>query len=85
RGISITFPFAAISIMMGALFQAMGDGYISMITSIVRQLFVLIPCAWLFGRLFGLDAVWYAWMAAEVVALTISVLFFFRELKKLNF
>ena len=85
RCISVTFPFAAISIMMGALFQAMGDGYISMITSIVRQLFVLIPCAWLFGKLWGLDAVWYAWMAAEVVALTVSVMFFFRELKKLDF
>ena len=85
RNIAITFPFAAISIMMGALFQAMGDGYISMITSIVRQLFVLIPCAWLFGKLWGLDAVWYSWMAAEVVALTVSVLFFRKELKKLNF
>ena len=85
KAISITFPLAAISIMMGSLFQAMGDGYISMITSIVRQIFVLIPCAWLFGRIWGLDAVWYAWMAAEVVALVVSVLFFRKELKKLNF
>ena len=85
RTICLTFPLAAISIMMGSLFQAMGDGYISMITSIVRQLFVLIPCAWLFGKLWGLDAVWYSWMAAEVVALTVSVLFFRKELKKLNF
>ena len=85
RNIAITFPLAAISIMMGALFQAMGDGYISMITSIVRQLFVLIPCAWLFGKLWGLDAVWYSWMVAEVVALTVSVLYFRKELKKLNF
>ena len=85
RNIAITFPLAAISIMMGALFQAMGDGYISMITSIVRQLFVLIPCAWLFGKLWGLDAVWYSWMVAEVVALVVSVLYFRKELKKLNF
>ena len=85
RSIAITFPLAAISIMMGALFQAMGDGYISMITSIVRQLFVLIPCAWLFGKLWGLDAVWYSWMVAEVVALVVSVLYFRKELKKLNF
>ena len=85
RSISITFPLAAISIMMGSLFQAMGNGYISMITSIVRQIFVLIPCAWLFGKLFGLDAVWYAWMAAEVVALIVSVLYFRKELKKLDF
>ena len=85
RTICLTFPLAAISIMMGSLFQAMGDGYISMITSIVRQLFVLIPGAWLFGKLWGLDAVWYSWMVAEVVALAVSVLYFRKELKKLNF
>lgn len=85
RAISVTFPLAAISIMMGSLFQAMGNGYISMITSIVRQIFVLIPCAWLFGKLFGLDAVWYSWMVAEVVALVVSVLYFRKELKKLDF
>ena len=85
RNICITFPLAAISIMLGALFQAMGDGYISMINSIVRQLFILIPCAWLFGKLFGLDAIWYSWMAAEVVALSVSLLFFRKELKKLDF
>ena len=85
RNICITFPLAAISIMLGALFQAMGDGYISMINSIVRQLFILIPCAWLFGKLFGLNAIWYSWMAAEVVALSVSLLFFRKELKKLNF
>ena len=85
RLISLSFPLAAISIILGALFQAMGDGYYSMIISIIRQLFILIPCAWLFGKLFGLNAVWFSFLTAEVFALVLSLIFFRRELRKLDF
>lgn len=85
RLISLSFPLAAISIILGALFQAMGDGFYSMIVSIIRQLFILIPCAWLFGRLFGLNAVWFSFLTAEVFALVLSLFFFRKELRKLDF
>ena len=85
RLISLSFPLAAISIILGALFQAMGDGFYSMIVSIIRQLFILIPCAWLFGRLFGLNAVWFSFLTAEVFALALSLFFFRKELRKLDF
>jgi len=85
RAISLSFPLAAFSIIVGALFQAMGDGYYSMIISIIRQLFLLIPSAWLLGKLFGLDAIWYSFLIAEVFALILSLIFFRKELKKLDF
>ncbi|MBR0520707.1 MAG: MATE family efflux transporter [Spirochaetales bacterium] len=85
RLISLSFPLAAISIILGALFQAMGDGFYSMVVSVVRQLFILIPCAWLFGRLFGLNAVWFSFLTAEVFALVLSLVFFRKELRKLDF
>lgn len=85
RRICITFPLAAISIILGSLFQAMGKGFYSMIISVVRQLVFLIPCAWLFGKLFGLNAVWFSFLAAEVVALVMTLLFFRREVRNLNF
>lgn len=85
RRICITFPLAAISIILGSLFQAMGKGFYSMIISVVRQLVFLIPCAWLFGKLFGLNAVWFSFLAAEVVALILTLCFFRREVRNLNF
>ncbi len=85
RRIAVTFPLAAISIILGSLFQAMGDGYMSMLTSIVRQLMLLIPSAWLFGRLFGLDAVWFSFMFAEVFALAMTLQFYRKEKRKLDF
>lgn len=85
RVISYSFPLASVSIIMSSLFQAKGDGYLSMIISIVRQLFFLIPCAWLLGRLSGLDAVWYSFLIAEVFAMILSIIFYRREMKTIDF
>ncbi|MCF0237070.1 MAG: MATE family efflux transporter, partial [Sphaerochaetaceae bacterium] len=86
RIISFSFPIASICIMLGSVFQAIGDGYVSMIVSLARQLGVLIPCAWLFGRLMGLDAIWYSYLVAEIASITISLIFFIKEQKtKLDF
>jgi len=85
RRISYSFPLAAFTIVIGALFQAMGDGYISMITSITRQIGILIPAAWILGKLFGLDAIWFCFIIAEIVVIILNLLFFGKEKKKLNF
>ena len=85
RTIAMMFPISAVCITLTALFQAMGDGIYSMIISIIRQLLLLIPSAWILGKLFGLDAIWYAFLVAEVFAFTLSLVFLRKELKKLNF
>ena len=85
RRISYSFPIAAFCIILGALFQAIGDGYVSMITSIVRQIVFLIPAAYFFGKLAGLDAVWLSFIFAEIFAALMNFLFFLKTKKKLNF
>ena len=53
-----------------------------MIVSLVRQLFVLIPCAYVIGRVTGdVTDVWYAFVIAEVFSLALSS-FFFRRVYK---
>lgn len=86
RTVSISFPVAGFCISLGCVFQAVGDGYLSMITSIVRQIVFLIPLAWIFGKIGGLDNLWFAFPAAEVISLAITLTFFNIENKrKLNF
>ncbi len=80
--ISLCYISAGICITLGALFQAVGDGYISMLISITRQLIFLVPVAYLLGHFFGLDAVWYAFIIAESSALALSLLFFVRVYRK---
>ncbi len=85
RRISYSFPIAAFIIVIGALFQAMGDGYLSMITSIVRQIAILVPSAWILGKIAGLDAIWLSFILAEVLAAIMNIFFVKKEMKKINF
>lgn len=71
RIISYVFPLAAVSIMCGTAFQGMGKAYISMIVSILRQLVVLLPGAFILGKLFGLDGVWVSFVLAEIVGIVV--------------
>lgn len=47
RIICTCFVFAGFGIVAGSVFQALGHGMLSMTVSIVRQLVVLLPVAWL--------------------------------------
>lgn len=78
RIISIHFPIAGICIIGGSMFQALGNAVYSMITSICRQLLVLLPAAWLLAQLGNVDFVWWAFPIAEVVSLTLNVIFMIK-------
>ncbi len=79
RIISLSFPLAGFGIGAGAVFQALGFSVYSMIISLIRQLVVLIPCAYLISMLTGdVTGVWWAFVVAEVVSLTVSALYLRR-------
>lgn len=82
RIISLTFIPAAVSIIAGNTMVGMGNGMVSMINSITRQLVVLLPSAYLLASSFGLDYAWYSLPLAEVVALTYSLIMFRREYRR---
>ncbi len=72
---SFNFPFAGFCIMRGAAFQALGKSVYSMNISLVRQLVFIIPCAYLFAQIGGVNMVWWAFPLAEVVGVTMSLLY----------
>ncbi|MBQ9438741.1 MAG: MATE family efflux transporter [Lachnospiraceae bacterium] len=76
RIISLCFPIAAICIILGSIFQAFSQSVYSLIISIMRQLVVLIPVAWLLAKTGNVTFVWWAFPAAEIVSCFFSVLFF---------
>lgn len=76
RIISLSFLFAGYCIIVGSVFQAMGNGVYSLIISVARQLVCILPLAWFFAREFGLHAVWYAIPLAEIVSVVLSTVMF---------
>ena len=80
--ISWCFPVAAVCIILGSTFQALGTGIYSTIVSLVRQLIMLLPAAWLLSRLGDVNLVWWAWPIAETSGLTMTVFFFLRNYRQ---
>lgn len=78
RIISLSFLFAGYCIIVGSIFQALGNGIYSLIISVARQLVVILPIAYLFAKLLGLTAVWFSFPLAELVSVTLSTLFLIR-------
>ncbi len=76
--ISLNFPFAGYAIMRGACFQALGKSIYSMNISLVRQLLIIIPCAYAFARIGGVDMVWWAFPCAEIAGVTMSMYYTMR-------
>ncbi len=82
RIISLSFPVAGFCIGVGTVFQALGYSIYSMIISMIRQLVVLIPSAFIIGKVTGdVTMVWYAFVIAEVFSLILSSVFFRRIYK----
>ncbi len=78
RTISWSFPVAAVCIVLGASFQALGNGIYSTITSLCRQMLVLLPAAYLLSLSGNVNLVWLAYPIAEIASGAATVFFFIR-------
>jgi len=81
RVISLCFIFAAFGIIVSTMFQSIGHGFKSLIMSLLRQLILILPCAFIFGRLFGLNGVWYCYPVAEIICFLIFTPIGFKVIK----
>ncbi len=82
RTISLSFIFAGFCIISSSMFQALGNGVYSLIMSMCRQLFVIIPVAYVFAITIGLDAVWFSYPIAEIASVTVCVILLKRIIKQ---
>lgn len=74
--ISLHFLLAGACIVFSSSFQALGHGMASLVVSVARQLFVLLPVAYLMSLTGDIDKVWLAYPIAEIVSLVICIYFF---------
>ena len=82
RIISISFIMAGFSIVSISTCQALGKSIYSLIVSVIRQLLVLIPAAYLLSLSGNVNLVWWAFPIAELVGCTACIIFVNIVLKK---
>ena len=81
RYISISFLFAGFCIVSISVCQALGKGTYGLWLSLVRQLFVLLPAAWLLSLTGNLELVWLSFPIAEISGVLMSIYFNRRVMK----
>ena len=78
RTISISFLLAGFSICILSVCQSLGHGLLSLSVSVVRQLLVLLPTAFVLSRIGGLDLVWWAFPFAELFSTGLCLIYMKR-------
>lgn len=79
--ISLCFIPAALGIVFSTVFQAVGKGTYSLFISLLRQMVIILPAAYLLSKI-DLLAVWYAFPLAEAFSLAASVVIYVRLYNK---
>ena len=78
--IGLSFLPAVLSLMYPVFFQAIGAALPSVLLSLTRQIFCLIPIFWLLSQI-GLDYTWFAFPIAELVTGSVGLALYFRRIR----
>lgn len=80
--ISLGFIVSSISISSSGALEALGKGIESLIISLLRYVFLIIPLAFLLSRIFGVNGVWSAFGITEAITSIIAFIIFNKSINK---
>ena len=72
RIISLGFIISAVSVIACGVLEGLGMGFPSLVISLLRYVLCIIPAAFVLSRLWGVNGVWHAFWATEVLATLVS-------------
>lgn len=81
RIISTGFIVSSLATVVCGAFEALGMGSKSLILSLLRQLIILIPVAFVLSRFLSVNGVWMAFPIAETITAIVSLLFLKKYIK----
>ena len=79
RIICMGFVISAVSVTISGMLEALGRGVESLILSLLRYVVVIIPAAFVLGKLFGGAAVWHSFWIAETIASLTAIFLIYRR------
>ncbi|HJN30930.1 MAG TPA: MATE family efflux transporter, partial [Candidatus Latescibacteria bacterium] len=86
RTVCLGFPFVTVGIISGRVFQGLGSGLPSLVTTTLRVLLVSVPVAWVLTRLYGmgLQAVWWSFVGSAVLSSIVAAVWIRRRLAQVE-
>ncbi len=82
---AVSFLFSGIAIFGSAFFTALNDGLTSALISFLRTLLFQSAAVMLMPLVWELDGIWYSVVAAEIMAVLVTVIFLLFKRKKYKY
>lgn len=82
RASTTAYPFIALTIIIGAVFQGAGHTIYNLIAQLARNVLVRVPAAVILNLYFGIKGIWWCQPLSAVVGFAISIFLFNRLLKE---
>ena len=82
---SFSFLFSGFAIFGSSFFTALNDGLTSALISFLRTLVFQIAAIIIFPLVWGIDGIWWSIVAAEVMAVLVTLTFLILKRKKYNY
>lgn len=84
RWVSLGFVLISFQIILSSVYQAMGYPVRAFLVAMSRQFILFIPLVLLFTYLFGVQGIWFTFMASDLIAGFVSYIVFKYEMKDLK-
>lgn len=78
------YIFAGVSIVASGVFQGLGKSVYSLVLSVIRQIVILIPAAYLLSLTGELNAVWLSFPIAEIVSFIVTLIYLKKTMRTLD-
>lgn len=69
----LSLPFGAVTLILSSSFQALGYSRYTLLVNLGRQLFIIVPAAWLLSLSGQLSLVWCAAVITEAVSMLLAI------------
>ncbi|MEG0614637.1 MAG: MATE family efflux transporter [Oscillospiraceae bacterium] len=83
RIISTSYFAAAFGFIFSTFFQAIGKGSYSLFISLIRQIIIILPLAYILAKPLGLVGVWITFPIMEIAGAAVSLILYAKIRKKL--
>lgn len=83
RILSISFVVSSFGVLMSGVFESLGMGKYSLTVSLLRQLVITVPLAYLLLQIMGIEGIWLSFVIAEFIASMVAYIFYCKKFKVL--
>lgn len=73
RILGLSFVFGGISVMTSYALQGFSRGISSLVISALRQVIILLPLAFVLGKMFGINGIWWSFLISEAITVVLAV------------